>query len=93
MTSAEGKDGIWAVDEFSGALYNRESGLMNEENAARYLSTRLPKTVSARTLRRWRHQGQGPQYSKTGRCAWYPRGSLEEWLHLGSLVDPLEDAA
>jgi hypothetical protein len=62
------------------------SGLMTEDEAAKYLADRMPNAPAARTLRRWRtdprFKGVGPTSidKKPARHVWYSRDSLDAWI-------------
>ena len=36
--------------------------------------------VRPRTLEQWRYLGQGPTYTKVGRCVRYAEADLEAWV-------------
>lgn len=71
------------------------SGYLSEDEAAAYLSARLPRRVSARTLRRWRSKKKGPKPSNGafGRPIWYSQKSLEAWLETGEAAEYFANAA
>jgi hypothetical protein len=62
-------------------------GYMTEDEAAAYLSARLPSAVSPRTLRRWRKRGGGPasHAGHSGRPVWYLQVDLDRWLETESV--------
>ena len=72
-------------------IYQTDLGDMDEANAAAYLSWRMRKEVSARTLRDWRNKRVGPVFhaGPFGRPIWYRLGDLDEWLELTTAADPL----
>jgi len=51
--------------------------LYDEDEAAEYLN------FSARTLQRWRMEGQGPTYRKLGKRVLYAQRDLEEFVEKG----------
>ena len=50
--------------------------LLDEDKAAFFLG------LSAKTLRKWRCVGGGPEYVKVGRCVRYERSSLERFVRI-----------
>jgi len=66
-------------------------GDMNADNAAVYLTYRMHRKITERTLRLWRQKKQGPVYHSTpgGRHIWYREADLDEWLELTCAIDPL----
>jgi hypothetical protein len=63
------------------------SGYMTEDEAAAYLTARLPSAVSPRTLRRWRKRHGGPtsHAGHSGRPVWYLQIDLDRWLETESV--------
>jgi hypothetical protein len=51
--------------------------LLTQQQAAAYLG------LSERTLERKRCGGDGPPYTKIGRCVRYPQLDLIEWVNAG----------
>ena len=49
--------------------------LMTEQQAAGYLGG-----VSVRTLQRWRMTGEGPAFTKIGKCVRYRTSDLDRFL-------------
>jgi hypothetical protein len=52
--------------------------MINEKQAARVLS------VSVAALRRWRHEGRGPQFARLERCIRYDVRELTRFLERNS---------
>jgi Helix-turn-helix domain len=52
--------------------------MINEKQAARVLS------VSVAALRRWRHEGRGPQFARLERCVRYEVRELTRFLERNS---------
>lgn len=50
------------------------SELLDSKEAASFLR------VTPRTLRNWRHRGDGPPYIKLGRAVRYTKKDLEDWI-------------
>lgn len=70
-----------------------EAGDMDEIDAAVYLTWRSRKSVSARTLSRWRNKRYGPVYHKLPKGhVWYRKGDLDDWIAMTCPVDPLDAA-
>jgi hypothetical protein len=54
--------------------------MINEKEAARLLS------VSVAALRRWRHEGRGPQFARLERCVRYSVRELAQFLEQNASV-------
>jgi len=72
-------------------IYQTKHGDMDEDNAAKYLSYRMCRAISARTLRHWRMKRVGPPFHSGdgGRPIWYRLPDIDEWLEITCAVDPL----
>lgn len=57
--------------------------LLDEYAAGRYLGGD-EKPIAARTLQRWRFQGDGPAYVKIGRLVRYRIADLDEFIKRGA---------
>jgi len=55
--------------------------MINEKQAARVLS------VSVAALRRWRHDGRGPEFARLERCVRYPVRAIERFLAENSSIN------
>lgn len=51
-----------------------DSPLCTPQESAKYLKS------NARTLERWRTEGNGPRYVKVGRRVHYRRAALDAWI-------------
>ena len=71
-------------------VFKTEHGDMDPDNAATYLTYRMRRKITVRTLRLWRQKKQGPVYhsSPGSRHIWYREADLDEWLEICA-VDPL----
>ena len=52
--------------------------LLSSKQAAEYLGGK--KSLSPKTLDKWRNTGDGPDYLKVGRSVRYDQAKLDEWL-------------
>jgi predicted site-specific integrase-resolvase len=59
------------VNEFATSMLPR---LLDEKQAARIMA------VSVAALRRWRHEGRGPQFVRLERCVRYDLRTIERFL-------------
>jgi predicted DNA-binding transcriptional regulator AlpA len=70
------------VNEFATNMLPR---LLDERQTARIMA------VSVAALRRWRHEGRGPQFVRLGRCVRYDLRTIEHFLLENS--SPIKEAA